>query len=167
MVRERPPQRQSSSARIVSHNGFQQVQWRVLWFLRHKVRLNVEGFLEPVHRRKNDLNLAIYESDYGTIADKGYVCANIHFGPLPNGGNHKQLKDVALDLSANADPDDPELILNWPKITNELNIPPEQNNRAGRQHFLDRLPTMRNVTTHGVKAASGKWGRCRKHGRWA
>ena len=137
---------------------FQQTQWRVLWFLRHWVGLNIEGVLELVHRRNNDLGLAIIEADFGTVRDRGFICANVHFGPLPHGGNHAELRDVALDLSTNACPDDPELMFFWPKIKHELKLPVESDNREGRQAFLHGLPEMRNIKTHGVKASNGKWG---------
>lgn len=35
-----------------------QTQWRVIFFLEHKERRNVEGIMEVTHRRNRDFNLA-------------------------------------------------------------------------------------------------------------
>ena len=136
---------------------WEQKQWRVMWFLRH-LGVQVEGIQEPVHRRNNDLGLGIIEAGYGTIRDKGFICANVHFGPHPHGGNHKDIEDTARDLSVNADPDDPELIFYWPQIMACERLPMEMDCRAGRQSWLHDLPNRKCFATRGSKASNGKWG---------
>ena len=55
---------------------WEQKQWRVLWFLRNQMGINLEGFIEIPHRRNNDLGLAIIEADFWTVRDIGFICAN-------------------------------------------------------------------------------------------
>ena len=113
----------------------------MLWFLRHQLQLNIEGIVEPVHRRNNDLNLAIIEAECGTDREKIFLCANVHYAPC----------ECAAGLSVNADPDDPELIFYWKRIIAELGIPSEDDNRTGREHCLKSMPNLKCVSTKGEK----------------
>ena len=137
---------------------FCQIQWRVLWFPRHQLQLNIEGIVEPVHRRNNDLNLAIIEAEYGTDREKIFLCANVHYAPYEKAVFHKDMQECAAGLSVNADPDDPELIFYWERIVAELGIPSEDDNRTGREKFLKSMPNLKCVSTKGEKAAKSKWG---------
>lgn len=84
-----------------------QKQWRVVWFLRHHCRLNIEGFPDLTHRRQRDLTLGAQESHFDIIIQKGLVCVNAKFGPWGGCGFMKDVSETAKDLSENMSENDP------------------------------------------------------------
>ena len=136
---------------------WEQKQWRALWFLRHHCKANIEGMLDITHRRERDLELAMWEADFGATRDKGFIVANVHYGPWDGGGFHCQIKETADDLCANLDPDDAVLCYFWPRIVADMGLSPEEDSRAGRQKLLDSLPMLKSVCTKGEKVAQSRW----------
>ena len=134
-----------------------QAQWRVIWFMREHLAMNVEAFPDQVHRWERDLDLATNESGYGLERDKTFICANYHYGPWNGAGWHSEYKGIADELSRQKDPDDAELIRVWPRIVQELKIPVEEDNRAGRIKFLAGLCDLACVRTKGEYVSSKKW----------
>ena len=136
---------------------FLQLQWRVLWFLRNHIGLSLEGIIDKTHRVYNDISAGLMEADFGVVRDKALLCVNAHYGPWDGGGFHGDLLETAKDLATNASPDDPELDYFWPKIAENLKLPPEMHGRAGRIDFLRGLPNLKSIRTKGLKASKSKW----------
>ena len=76
---------------------WEQKQWRVLWFLRNHLKLNIEGFMELTHRRNRDLILASDAAGYGVTQRKGLVVASDKYGPWQGCGFMKDINDTAED----------------------------------------------------------------------
>ena len=134
-----------------------QTQWRVVWCLRHYFKCNVEAVPDITHRRMNDLNLATDAAGWSFTKQRGFIVANIHFGPWNGGGYHKDIQEVCLDLSQNEDPNSPLLLYFWPRIIVDLRLPLEEQGLEGRKHFLAGLPNMKFCRTKNEKASHCKW----------
>ena len=130
---------------------WQQIQWRTHWFLRNRCKMSVEGMMELVHRRQRDLRLATREARFAGVVDKAFVCVNAHYGPWQGCTFHTEIREAALSLSVNLDPDDASLLRFWPAICAEMEIPPADQGRDGRAEFLRSLPQLGCIRTKGEK----------------
>jgi hypothetical protein len=139
-----------------------QVQWRVLWFLRNRVKLSIEGIMETTHRRENDLKLAAEESHYDIVKRKGVVVCNVTYGPWNGGGFMQDMSETALDLAENMKPNDFVLLHFWPLCISCLRLPPEEHGVEGRMKFIVNLPYFDSLRKKSEKSSYQKWGSVRQ-----
>ena len=59
---------------LVLTMDFLQLQFRVAWFLRHQLQMNVEPIVEITHRRMNDINLAMDSRVWIQRKYAAYIC---------------------------------------------------------------------------------------------
>ena len=130
--------------------------------MRHKAQLKFERILEITHRRMNDLNNAVAAVGRTSVRQKCLVCANVHYGPWNGGAFHPDIKEMALDLSENADPNEPVLLWFWPRIVDCMGLQPEERGVDGRKKFLSNLLNMKLIRVKTEKASKAKWGSLQK-----
>lgn len=143
---------------LILTTDFLQLQARVIWFLRHRLSLNVDNVLETTHRRMNDINLAMDETSRASTRQNALIVVNAHYGPWNGGGFHTEIKDTALDISENFNQADPILNHFWPRIVFDRRMSVEDDSAEGRSRYLKDLPNQRFVKNKTEKAANKHWG---------
>jgi hypothetical protein len=143
---------------------FEQVQWRVLWFLRNHCGLNIEGMLELTHRRQRDLELASTEAGLSITIQKVVVCCNAKYGPWQGQTFFQDALETAKDLSQNMHEDDYVLLHYWPRIIKDKSLLTDMQGAAGRKSVIEGLADEDCFRTKGEKCSKGKW--CSVQAAW-
>jgi hypothetical protein len=132
----------------------EQTQWTAGYYLLNHVGVHAVLIKDPFHRRCNDVIDALLSS--GTYSD--YICAilyhNVRYGPFRRSHYAQDYISAAADVGRLCSPDDPILLLVWPRIMKERGY---GDSREERQRFLDGLAQDPTVIKKGYKSSTGRW----------
>lgn len=129
--------------------------WCGFWFLRNKLRLMVDGVMDPFHRRSNDMSAAIGDAGLRLTVAKGHLCNNIVYGPWQGGAYIRDLEEAAMDISEGLSPHDPLVLHMWPMIMADRDVyNPEDMGTEARTEFLKSLPVTKAFRLKGNSSDS-------------
>ena len=145
---------------------WEQKQWCLFWYLRNFLKLMVEAVPDVEHVRHRNLEAATDDSGFRLTANRRNVMVNVAYGPWNGSGFMNEITETTAELSRNMEPNDPLLLNYWPRIMQDLELPPSEDNARGRTRYLETLPSAQATYLHGPKASTKRW--CSGHlaGRW-
>ena len=131
----------------------------MLWYMRNKLRLHVEGIPDFEHVRNANLEAATTYAGYDLTVSKGHCCNNVRRGPWNTKAWKTLLKDAALCLSKNLHPNSAFLLYFSPAIVVDMRIGDNHLYFGvnGRRKFLDELPVCPVVTRDPPTSSKTRW----------
>ena len=142
---------------LVITMDWEQKQWAMLWFLRNKLNLCLEGIPDVEHLRHKNLENSTDKAGLRPTVQKGIVVFNVAFGSWNKGTWLRDIEETAIDLSRNDSPGSPLLRKWWPLIMKSSQYGPEKDNSSFRARWLAELPTLKTNFLDGPKASSSRW----------
>lgn len=136
-------------------------------FLKWEKNAFVEFVRGPIHRRTNDSELGF--ASVGLLPRMRITVAdyNVKYGPWRKAMHNVTVKSLGQKISDCTSPNEPSLVLVWPRICIDRSLDPVTHNTSThRMLFLAKLPQERFVQVLPPKASLARFGAYSHSAQW-